>query len=174
MTAIYPELFRYLLTLPVFLFLALLIFYLPGLLIVNKLKIPLRDDENVVLSFGAGIILFLLTTITFFTLKIPLFIDLIYIILTIYAVLKLKRHIFHSIFSLLKQKLLITILLFGTLIEGFINFPSSFSFQNGQMYWSSQAHDGLWHIAVIEVIKQSFPPNNILYAGEKLFNYHRR
>jgi hypothetical protein len=157
---------------PIFLFLAILIFYLPGSLLLGKIKTNLRDDEKIVLSLGVGFIIFLLVTIFMALFKIRFLIPLAYLGFTIYALYKFKNGVFAPFWGLFKQKLLMVFLLVGTLVEGFINFPSGFLYKTGHLYWSAQGHDGLWHVAVIEAIKQNFPPQNPLYAGESLYNYH--
>lgn len=157
---------------PIFLFLAILIFYLPGSLLLDKIKTNLRDDEKIVLSLGVGFIIFLLATIFMALFKIRFLIPLAYLGFTIYAFYKFKNGVFAPFWGLFKQKLLMVFLLVSTLVEGFINFPSGFLYKTGHLYWSAQGHDGLWHIAIIEAMKKSFPTNNPLYTGEGLFNYH--
>lgn len=158
--------------LPVFLFIAALVFYLPGWLLVNKIKNDLREDEKILLSFGLGLIIFLLLGIFFALLKIRFLLPLAFLIPILMVLLKNQKEAFGAFFKLYQQKLLMLFLLAGTLVEGFINFPSGFAYKAGHLYWSSQGHDGLWHIAIIEAMKKSFPTNNPLYSGEGLFNYH--
>lgn len=170
MNSVFFNLIKVISFLPVFLFLSTLVFYLPGFLLVKSVFKKLRSDEEITLSYAIGIIIFLLISILFFILKInPLF---LFIILALFSLLKFKRSLFTPFFFFFKEKLLLFLLILGTLVEGFINFPSGFPYQNGHLYWSAQGHDGLWHVAVIEAIKRNFPPQNLLYAGEKLFNYH--
>ncbi len=46
-------------------------------------------------------------------------------------------------------------------------------FKNGDLlFWSSNGHDGAWHIALMEEIKKGYPFQNPVFAGEKLVNYH--
>lgn len=158
--------------LPIFLFLSLLVFYLPGFLLIKKVKTKLRDDEKTLLSFGLGMIIFLLVTIILSLLRLRVLIPFTYLGVFIYGFTNLKSELFPPISNLFKEKLLMFFLLIGTLVEGFINFPSGFLYKSGHLYWSAQGHDGLWHVAVIEAIKKNFPPANPLYAGENLYNYH--
>ncbi|PJE69028.1 hypothetical protein COU96_01990, partial [Candidatus Shapirobacteria bacterium CG10_big_fil_rev_8_21_14_0_10_38_14] len=166
------SLLKVLFLLPIFLLLSILVFYIPGSLLTNKAKVNLRDDEKIILSTSLGLIIFLLTAISMALLKIRFLVPFIYLGFTLYALYKFKNENFLPFARIFKQKLLMLFLFFGTLIEGFINFPSSFAYKAGHLYWSSQGHDGLWHIAIIETIKKSLPPYNPLFAGEKLFNYH--
>ena len=166
------SLLKVLFYLPLFLFCSLLTFYLPGLSLVQKTLPSLRSDEKIALGYSLGFIIFLLGYIIFSFIKITPFLLLFFIILDICLLLKLKVKAFSPFLFFRKEKFLFFLLISGTLVEGFINFPSGFPFKNGHLYWSAQGHDGLWHVAVIEAIKKEFPPQNPLYAGEKLFNYH--
>jgi hypothetical protein len=38
--------------------------------------------------------------------------------------------------------------------------------------WGPNAHDGLWHIALIKQLKQNVPPLNPIFSGEILTHYH--
>jgi len=157
---------------PVFLGLSLFVFYLPGFLILSKAKTKLRSDEIIVLGLGLGIIVFLIQGI-FSSLIHNYFLTLLtYLAIAVFALKKFGLTIFLPFAQLLKEKFLTLILFLGILVEGFINFPSGFPYSSGHLYWSAQGHDGLWHIVVIEAIKKGFPPQNLLYAGEKIFNYH--
>lgn len=157
---------------PIFLALSLLVFYLPGYFILSRSKASLRSDEIIVLGFSIGIIAFLVQGIVFRIIHTPFLSFLLYLAIIAYVLKKFRLTIFTPIACLFKEKFLTAILLFGTLVEGFINFPSGFLYPGGHLYWSSHGHDGLWHIVVIEAIKKDFPPKNLLYAGEKIFNYH--
>ena len=57
-------------------------------------------------------------------------------------------------------------------LQGLINFPSGFLYKEGVLFWSSQGHDGLWHVALMEEINRTFPPQNPLFYGRPLQNYH--
>lgn len=47
------------------------------------------------------------------------------------------------------------------------------SYQNGNLvFWSSNGHDGAWHIALMEELKKGWPLQNPAFAGERLVNYH--
>jgi hypothetical protein len=67
-------------------------------------------------------------------------------------------------------------LISGLLAISFI--LSSFSFYQGfnqqgdLVIYSNQTHDALWHIALMESLKVSVPPENPVYSGEILTGYH--
>ena len=50
--------------------------------------------------------------------------------------------------------------------------PSGTYFNKDLVFWSSNGHDGAWHIALMEEIKKGYPLQNPAFAGEKLVNYH--
>jgi len=166
------SLLKVLFSLPTFLLCSLLVFCIPGFSLAQKIFPKLRSDEQITLSYSLGFILFLLGYIIFSFLKIASFLLLFLIVFDIYFLLKFGIKPLNPLFVFRKEKFLFFLLILGTLIEGFINFPSGFPFKDGHFYWSAHGHDGLWHVAVIEAIKRDFPPQNPLYAGEKLFNYH--
>jgi len=163
---------RVLLLLPVFLLLSIFVFYIPGYLFINRARLKLRDDEQVTLSLGLGLVIFLIIAILAALLGARILSPLILLLINLYAFSRYKTKILSPFLGLFKQKALMALLLLGTLVEGFINFPSSFPFKDGHLYWSAQGHDGLWHISVIETMKRVFPAPNPLYAGKMLYNYH--
>lgn len=166
------NLLKVLALLPVFLFLSALVFYVPGDLLISQAKLKLRDDEEITLAISLGLVIFLIIAVLTALIDTRILSPFILLLINLYAFSQHKTKILKPFLSLFKQKTLMVLLLLGTLVEGFINFPSSFPFQNGHLYWSAQGHDGLWHVAVIEAIKKYFPVPNPLYAGKTLYNYH--
>lgn len=172
MEGVYFNLLKILTLLPVFLLLSIFVFYVPGCLLIKQAKLKLRDDEQITLSLGLGLVIFLVITILTSLLGFRILSPLILLLINIYAFFQQRTKILKPFLNLFKQKALMALLLLGTLVEGFINFPSGFPYQNGHLYWSAQGHDGLWHVSVIETMKRVFPAPNPLYAGKILYNYH--
>lgn len=172
MQSSFSILVKTLLYLLVFLLLSVFTFYIPGCLLIEKIKKKLRSDEKITLSYSIGIVLFLILACVAGLAKLRFLSPLILVLINLYALKKSGRRFLSPFRQISKEKFLILLLLFCTLVEGFINFPSGFTYPSGHLYWSSQGHDGLWHVAVIEAIKKQFPPNNPLYSGGKLYNYH--
>lgn len=50
--------------------------------------------------------------------------------------------------------------------------PSGSIVDGNLLFWSSNGHDGMWHIALMEEFKKGFPFQNPVFSGEKLVNYH--
>ncbi len=45
--------------------------------------------------------------------------------------------------------------------------------KNGDLLiYSKQTHDAIWHVALQQALSSSLPPENPVYAGEKLIGYH--
>lgn len=45
-------------------------------------------------------------------------------------------------------------------------------FGYGLGYWGPNGHDGIWHLSLIGELQKNIPPNNPVFAGERLQNYH--
>ncbi len=146
--------------------------YLPGFFVINHNRSTLSNIEILFLSLVTGLAIITLQGVVFGLLQIR-FLGLFTLILVSSISTYLYRsEIFRPLESLLKNRALLVLLVFGLILQGFINFPSGFHYSNGINFWSSQGHDGLWHVSLIEEIKSNFPPSNPLYASHPLKNYH--
>lgn len=157
----------------VFLFIFLAVFYLPGHLLMQRKNKQVSSFEDLFLSICLGFILLISLAVIFGMMKarilvLPILVILALISLAKGAMLTLKNN-FKEIFS---NKILIVIFVLGILLQGFINFPSGMKYKEGVYFWSSQGHDGLWHVALMEEMRNHFPLNNPLFAGRPLQNYH--
>ncbi|MBI2599375.1 hypothetical protein HYW43_00460 [Candidatus Daviesbacteria bacterium] len=155
-----------------FLLLFFLLFYPFGFLITQKTDSTLEDQEIISLSICINIIFFVFVSILLGFLNLRQFILPILLISNAGAVFYYKQGLFKPWKIFLREKVLSLILTAGILVQGFINFPSGFKYADGLKFWSSQGHDGLWHVASMEAIKQSLPPQNPGFSGELLYNYH--
>lgn len=50
--------------------------------------------------------------------------------------------------------------------------PSGINRNGDLLFWSSNGHDGAWHIALMNEINKGWPFQNPVFAGERLVNYH--
>ena len=69
---------------------------------------------------------------------------------------------------------LVVLVVFGIGVIGqlLIIAPSG-TYQNGDLvFWSAHGHDGMWHLALMDEMKSSYPFDMPVFAGEKLTNYH--
>lgn len=123
-----------------------------------------------------GIVGFTLLTLIcylFMVINMPFLIIPITLIIAM-LVIKPSIKILKNIRFELDLKTIITLLVFviGILGQLAIISPSGV-FKNGDiLFWSSNGHDGMWHIAVMEEMKKNYPWQNPIFAGEKLVNYH--
>lgn len=62
--------------------------------------------------------------------------------------------------------------LFSALIFASTMFRSGLVYDFGVGFWGPNGHDAVWHLALIESLKHSVPPENPLFAGVVLKNYH--
>ncbi|MEK7616940.1 MAG: hypothetical protein AAB414_02710 [Patescibacteria group bacterium] len=156
----------------IFIALSLFVLYLPGFGMIARKKEILKDQETVVLSISLGIVFFVGFAIIFSLLNIRWLMLPIFIFYGLYVFAKYKLEILKPWKVFIKDKLLLILIVLGILTQGFINFPSGLLYKEGLLFWSSQGHDGIWHISLMGEIKKSLPPNNPTFAGEKLYNYH--
>lgn len=166
------QIFLTLINLLIFISLIFLTIYPLGLLILFKVKKYLNEYEIISLSFCLGVVSFvlmatLLGVLNFRFLMLPLL-----FIVTLATFYIYGKNVFLPWKRFVENKILIFLIVTGILVQGFINFPSGFLYQDGLLFWSSQGHDGLWHVSLMEEISRNFPPQNPIFAGEGLYNYH--
>ncbi|MFA6185055.1 MAG: hypothetical protein WCT51_00905 [Candidatus Shapirobacteria bacterium] len=51
-------------------------------------------------------------------------------------------------------------------------FRSGLKYQFGLGFWGPNGHDAIWHLSLINQLKQQIPPQNPIYSGSILQNYH--
>ena len=156
----------------VFIPLALLVFYVPGRVLIGNKDKDLDDLEIVALSMTTGVILFVLSAIFLGLLNLRFLSLIILLVILVFALRRYRGRLFKPLRAVFTNKILLVLLFLGILIQGFINFPSGFWYKEGIHFWSSQGHDGLWHVSLMEEIKRNFPPGNPLYPGHGMQNYH--
>lgn len=155
-----------------FVSLSFLVFYVAGFGVVAFKKNTLKDEEIIVFSLSLGLVFFVILAILLGSLNIRHLMLPILILTIIYLIVIRRNALFSPWKVLIKDKILLTLLVLGILTQGFINFPSGYQYKEGMMFWSSQGHDGLWHVALMEEIKKNYPPQNPVFSGERLYNYH--
>ena len=162
----------FILSLVSFLIISTCVLYFPGRLILGKKANDIDRLESFFLSAILGVAIIILETIITGILKIRIISLPLILIAIIISAFFCIRDLYASIKSLFSNKILIALVLLGILIQGFINFPSGWRYPNGVNFWSSQGHDGLWHVSLMEEVKNTFPPTNPLYADHPMQNYH--
>lgn len=155
-----------------FLILFLFTFYPSGFILVAKSKDELTDYEIVLLSLMSAIVVFVVYSFVLGVLELRVLLLPTVILISSYSLIRFHQRLLSSLRGLFKDRIFNLITFICLTIQGFINFPSGFRYPQGYLFWSSQGHDGLWHVALMEEIKKTLPIMNPIYAGEKLVNYH--
>lgn len=156
----------------VFLLLTFLFLYVVGYLVISRVRKNLESWELISLSTNIGIIVFVFLAISLALLNLRILSLPILVILCLYSILSFKGALIDPWSVLLKDKILTAILLIGIVSLSLINIPSGYLYEEGLLFWSSQGHDGLWHITAMEGVRRNIPPPNLAYSGEIIANYH--
>ena len=100
----------------------------------------------------------------------------LYILINLYIFFKFKLFLqLLKNFPVIKNRfsILITILILcGTIFQVLPVFQSGISFNYGLGFWGPNTHDGMWHVSLINQLLRSVPPQNPIFAGVILKNYH--
>ncbi len=144
---------------------------LPGRLLLSKLSKQLTPLENGYLSIILGFVIIILETVITGLLHLRIISWILILSLSFVSLFKLGFPI-DFFRNLWRKRFLLPVLFIGIIVQGLINFPSGWKFADGVNFWSSQGHDGLWHVSLMEEVSRNFPPSMPLYAGHSLTNYH--
>ncbi len=154
-----------------FLIISTAVLFIPGFGSLAKYRKQLADAEIITLSLALGIVLFVAVAITLAILNLRYLMLPLLLVVNLFVILKYKLNALTS-WRIFRNKTLLILIVIGILTSGFINFPSGYLYKDGLHFWSSQGHDGLWHVASMEAIKKSIPPQNPGFSAEPLYNYH--
>lgn len=76
-------------------------------------------------------------------------------------------------FSTTKEKInTLIIILLSSLLLSVTMFRSGLNYEYGLGFWGPNGHDAIWHLSLINQLKLNVPPNNPIFSGETLSNYH--
>lgn len=76
-------------------------------------------------------------------------------------------------FSTTKEKIITSIIiLLSSLLMSVTMFRSGLHYEYGIGFWGPNGHDAIWHLSLINQLKQNIPPNNPIFSGTILSNYH--
>lgn len=159
--------------LPLFLILSIVCFTIPGVFLLEKIKIKLSFWEKIILGTIIGFIFFTLLSYSLLILRLHFLLLPAIFSINLFAIKKISS-LLNQIKFLPKYNLIILSLVFviGVIGQLLIIAPSGI-YQNGDLvFWSSHGHDGLWHISLMEEYKKGYPLQNPSLSGEKLVNYH--
>lgn len=142
----------------------------PGFVLISRIL----ENENslfkkLTLSIGFG---FVLLTVSFYILGLLNLQKLIFVYLVFNLLIIVKNF---KRFQKFRTKLnfgILSIIAAGTLFQQLPVFKNGLQFPYGMGFWGPNTHDGIWHIALINQLTKSIPPQNPIFAGEGLKNYH--
>ncbi len=154
-----------------FVFLAFGVFYTIGYIPLALQRKNLTDQEIISLSLTLGVVIFTLLAVGLAILNLRWLMLPALIFSGVFIVYKYGIEIIKP-WKILANKTLLILVILGILTQGLINFPSGFLYKDGLEFWSSQGHDGLWHVSLMEEIRKQIPPQNPIFSGEHLYNYH--
>src|SRR3989338_2605930 len=156
----------------IFLFLSLICFTFPSLVILKKQIADLDDLEKFTLCTVFGLVIFTLSAyfLAFIHLR---FLMWIFPVLGLYSLISFKSKIFSFRPNISRKKIFSLIFVTGIIGMVAVNAPSGLQYSKGIYFYSSHGHDGVWHLALMEQMKRSqFPFQNPELAGANLQNYH--
>ena len=167
-STIFPQI----LLLFIFLILSVICLYFPGSFFLGRKIEKLSTNFQILLSFIVGVTVFVILAVIFALLNLRFLTLPVTIIFSILSFRQSGKKLLSNFVHLFKDKIFVLILLLGIIVLGFINFPSGLNYPTGDLYWSSQGHDGLWHVTVMQSVRHQFPIQNPLLPNELLKNYH--
>lgn len=66
----------------------------------------------------------------------------------------------------------LTIFIGGIIFQTLPVFKSGIEYNFGVGFWGPNAHDGVWHLSLINNLGGKLPPENPVFSGQSLINYH--
>lgn len=66
----------------------------------------------------------------------------------------------------------ILVIFIGTIFLSLTMIRSGSLYQYGIGFWGPNGHDGIWHLSLINQLQKNIPPNNPIFSGTILNNYH--
>lgn len=148
------------------------IFYNIGYAVLSSKIKDLEDQEIIFLACSLGLAIFVGVAVFLGLINLRWLLLPLVLAVGFYNLIKYKNKLIAPWKIFIRKRFLLTLIILGILVQGFINFPSGFHYPEGLLFWSSQGHDGLWHVSLMEEIRKNFPPQNPIFSGEKLLNYH--
>lgn len=156
-----------------FIFSSFILFTTVGGAFLEKSKAKLSFWEKIILGTIFGWIVFTLLGYIFLVLNLKFLMIPIYIII-LFLALRIFKFSQQKV-TLLPKKLLaffVPIFTVGIIMQLLVISPSGLEINGNVLFWSSHAHDGSWHIALMNQMEKGWPIQNPAFAGERLVNYH--
>jgi hypothetical protein len=159
----------------IFIIFQLLVIYPLGKFILNLLEIKLWFVQNLIFSLIIGIFLLTLSVLTIGYTNNYNLLPLLIIFSAILFIHQLKNTSIKKFNLKFLNKLdvfVILVIVFCVFVQSIIVFPNGVTDQGNLRLKGVFTEDGAWHIAIINNLNKSVPPENPIFAGEKLSNYN--
>lgn len=150
------------------LIISFLVFYIPGKVVCSRF-FPKWDNTS--LSLGVGLSLWALQGYFFGVIGARL-LTWVYLAVSTYLFLRLKKKINFSLSFFKSNKILFLIIFFGVLIQNLAVFPSGLKDSLGIRFYDINAYDGIYYLALSKNLVTNFPPAEPGFWGHNLINYH--
>lgn len=145
---------------------------IPGLVITKNSSLKKPFLLRIFLSTVIG---FVTLTLIFYLVSLLNLRPLIFLYLLIHVVffIRLRLYLFKIDFQKDKFNLLpAAVILAGVIFQVIPTFKNGLTYPYGLGLWGPNTHDGIWHLALINQLVKSVPPENPIFAGTVLKNYH--
>lgn len=157
-----------------FLLFLIIAIFVPGFILIRKINASssLLSAQILFLSLITGFVSLTFTGFLIGLLKLDLFIYL-YIFLNLVLALKLKLYKVRFKLVINRANLIVAVLIvLGTIFQVLPVYKSGQLFSYGMGLWGPNTHDGIWHISLIDQLIRQIPPENPVFGGSNLENYH--
>ena len=154
-----------------FLLFIIIALFIPGFVLISSFK-NLNDFlTKTFLGLTSGIVVFTLVFYFSSLFKVWWF---IFIYLGVMLLFFIKRNLYQSVkLKFLKLPLSAAILILaGTIFQVMPVIRSGLVTSYGIGFWGPNAHDGIWHMALVNQLVGGVVPQNPIFSGEALKNYH--
>lgn len=154
-----------------FLFFIVTALFIPGFVLMSSFK-RLNDFlTKTFLNLTSGIVVF---TLVFYFSSLFKVWWLIFIYLGAMLLIFIKKGLYQQIkLNGLKLPLSAAILILaGTVFQIMPVIRSGLETKYGIGFWGPNAHDGIWHMALVNQLINGVVPQNPIFSGEALKNYH--
>lgn len=129
--------------------------------------------ESILMGSIFGFAAFTLISYILIVLNIPILIIPIIIFVALIGFKPLLKRIKKIKIAFNKKTIIVlTVFILGIAGQLAVISPSGIIQDGNLVFWSAHGHDGAWHIALMEEIKNGWPFQNPVLAGERLVNYH--
>ncbi len=150
--------------------------FIPGLLVSRQFFSKMNPLRLLLISYCVGVALFSAHGYVLGWLQIRQ-LNFIFPILSIAVGLFFFRRIHEYLAQLFAAftsmpKYILILVCIGVLLQSVQMFGNGLPTQNGMHFYRTNAYDGIFHIGLIEAMKETFPPEEPSSSGLAVVNYH--